>query len=112
MASRPVRLKLLPRSTIKAKSVTALPVRILGGDGILASKTNGIWTVSIDAANIPSIVGLVIGVDVQAFDADLSALAANSTNGIWARTGAGTGAARTLMGPAVGVTVANGDGVA
>jgi len=44
-------------------------------------------------------------------DADLKALADNTTNGLWARTGAGTGAARTITGPAAGVTVANGDGV-
>ncbi len=43
-------------------------------------------------------------------DADLDALASNSTNGFWARTGAGTGAARTLTGTANEIAVANGDG--
>lgn len=37
-----------------------------------------------------------IGSILQAYDADLAAYAANSTNGLWARTGAGTGAARTI----------------
>jgi len=45
-------------------------------------------------------------------DADLDALASNSTNGIWARTGAGTGAARTLQAPAAGFTITNPAGTA
>lgn len=45
-------------------------------------------------------------------DADLDALASNSTNGFWARTGAGTGAARTITGTANEITSTNGDGVA
>jgi len=53
-----------------------------------------------------------IGTNVQAFDADLSALAANSTSGLWARTGAGTGAARTITGTANEITVTNGGGIA
>lgn len=56
-------------------------------------------------------VNLEAGVDYQAYDADLAALAANSTNGLWARTGAGTGAARTITGTANQITVTNGDGV-
>lgn len=43
-------------------------------------------------------------------DADLDALASNLTNGFWARTGSGTGAARTLTGTSNEITVANGDG--
>src|SRR5262249_56384961 len=48
----------------------------------------------------------------QPIDSDLTALANNSTNGLWARTGAGTGAARTITGTANQITVTNGDGVA
>jgi hypothetical protein len=51
-----------------------------------------------------------IGTSVQAHDADLDALAANSTNGLWAHTGPGTGAARTITGTANEVSVTNGDG--
>ena len=57
-------------------------------------------------------LGVVIGTDVQAFDSDLAALAANSTDGLWAHTGAGTGAARTLTAPAAGITVTNPAGIA
>lgn len=112
MASRPVRLKLLPRTTVKAKSMTRLPARINGGDGILSVRAGGIWTISVDPDTLPTVVGLVIGVDVQAQDADLQALADNATNGLWAHTGAGTGAARTLTGTENEITVTNGDGVA
>ncbi len=52
-----------------------------------------------------------IGVDVQAYDADLSALAGLSTNGMIARTGSGTASVRTITAGA-GISVANGDGVA
>jgi hypothetical protein len=54
---------------------------------------------------------LEIGTDVQAQDADLQALADNSSNGLWARTGAGTGAARTITGTGTRLTVSNGNGV-
>lgn len=46
-----------------------------------------------------------------AADTDVTALADNETNGIWVRTGAGTGAARTIIGTANELTVTNGDGV-
>ncbi len=48
----------------------------------------------------------------QPLDSDLSALAANSTNGLWARTGAGTGAARTLTSAdSTHIVITNPDGV-
>jgi hypothetical protein len=65
-----------------------------------------------DAAALRTLGGLVIGTNVQAFDADLSALAGNSTDGLWAHTGAGTGAARTLTAPAAGLTITNPAGIA
>jgi len=64
-----------------------------------------------DAAAGRTTLGVVIGTDVQAYDADLAALAGVSTNGLLARTGAGTAAARTVTG-STGLTVTNGDGVA
>jgi hypothetical protein len=63
-----------------------------------------------DAATARSTLGVVIGTDVQAFDADLSAVAALSTNGMISRTGAGTAAVRTLT-AGTGITITNGDGV-
>lgn len=64
-----------------------------------------------DASALRTLAGAIIGTDVQAFDSDLSALAGNSTNGLWVRTAAGTGAARTIAGTANEVCVTNGDGV-
>jgi len=52
-----------------------------------------------------------IGVDVQAFDADLTALAGLAANGMISRTGAGTAAVRTITAGA-GISITNGDGVA
>jgi hypothetical protein len=65
-----------------------------------------------DASALRTLAGSVIGTDVQAFDADLAALAGNSTDGLWAHTGAGTGAARTLTAPAAGLTISNPAGIA
>lgn len=56
-------------------------------------------------------LGLAIGTDVQAYDADLAAIAALSTNGMIARTGAGTAAVRTLTAGS-NISITNGDGVA
>lgn len=50
--------------------------------------------------------------DAQGSDADLTALAGLSANGLIARTGSGTAAARTITGTANQVIVTNGDGVA
>ena len=63
-----------------------------------------------DAAAARSTLGVVIGTDVQGFDADLSAVAALSTAGMISRTGAGTAAVRTLT-AGTGITITNGDGV-
>lgn len=52
-----------------------------------------------------------VGVDVQAWDADLDAVAGLAVNGMIARTGAGTAAARTIT-AGQGISVADGDGVA
>lgn len=56
-------------------------------------------------------LGVAIGTAVQAWDADLDCLAALSSAGLAARTGAGTCATRIIVAPAAGITVTNGDGV-
>lgn len=65
-----------------------------------------------DAAAARSVLGSVIGMNVQAYDADLDALAGISTAGILARTGAGTAAARTLTGTSNQISISNGTGAA
>jgi hypothetical protein len=56
------------------------------------------------------VLGLTIGADVQAYDSDLTAIAAISTAGFISRTGAGTAAARSLAAGS-GISITNGDGV-
>lgn len=91
-------------------------VKTSGGNGTLGIQAVPIpiadgGTNATTATNARTQLGLAIGTDVQAFDSDLSALAANTTNGLWARTGTGTGSARTIAGTANEVTLTNGDGV-
>jgi len=66
---------------------------------------------SSDVFSARTNLGLVLGTDVQPFDADLSAIAGITTNGIYARTGNGTASARTISGVSGEITVTNGDGV-
>ncbi len=66
--------------------------------------------VSATASAAQQAMDVEVGVDVQAYDADLAAVAGLSSNGLIARTGAGTAAVRTVTAGA-GISVANGDGV-
>jgi hypothetical protein len=57
-----------------------------------------------------STLGLVIGSNVQPFDSDLSALAGQTSTGIYVRTGTGTGTVRQITASG-GLTITNGNGV-
>lgn len=65
-----------------------------------------------DDATARDELGLEIGADVQAYDTMLAALVALASNGLIARTGAGTVAARTVTGTTGRVSVTNGSGAA
>lgn len=105
-----------PTITIDSGYIGQTTITTLGTvtDGTWASTEiavarGGTGATDANAARIN--LGLAIGSNVQAFDSDLSALAANVTNGMWTRTGTGTGAARTITGTGNLITVTNGDGV-
>lgn len=90
-----------------AKTMTPLRVKesIASEVGVsIASKAQG------DLAN-SALQASAIGVSVQAYDADLAALSSLSSTGLVARTGAGTVAARTLLGTTSQIAISNGDGV-
>jgi hypothetical protein len=63
-----------------------------------------------NASDARTNLGLAIGTNVQAFDVDLSALAALASNGMISRTGNGSVAARSIT-AGTGISVSNGDGV-
>lgn len=88
-------------------AATAAAARTTLGAGAVGANV----FIAATAAAAQQAMDTEIGVDVQAFDADLSALAALAANGMIARTGAGTASVRTIT-AGTGISVANGDGVA
>lgn len=83
------------------------PSLSLGSDLSVADGGTGASSASAARTNL----GLAVGADVQAFDPDLSALAALSSAGLIVRTGAGTVATRAITGTANQISVADGDGL-
>ena len=94
---------------VLASSVAAFGQASQGSSPLSIAKGG---TNATTAAAARTNLGLAIGSATQAWDADLDCLAALGTNGIVARTGAGTCAVRTVTAPAAGITITNGDGVA
>jgi hypothetical protein len=73
---------------------------------------HAMWLRSGGAGDVTALLAGDLGVTVQAWDADLDALAALAGTGLVVRTAAAAYVERTLTGPAAGISVSNGDGVA
>lgn len=67
--------------------------------------------IAASAAAARTAIGTVIGTDVEAHDATLTALAAYNTNGLLTQTAADTFTGRTVTGTSARISVSNGSGV-
>lgn len=101
----------LTTATVRALTVQDFDGTILVTGGLDVPVADG-GTGASNAATARANLGLAIGSNIQAWDTGLDALAAFNTNGLLAQTAEDTFAGRTLTGPAAGLTVTDGDGVA
>lgn len=77
-------------------------------------RVNSTWTAVLNintSTNAVTFPGHAIGTNVQAWDADLDALAALASSGFSVRTAVNTWAQRVLVPPAAGIGITNADGV-
>jgi|GEM_PF-1040088 len=100
------------RTALGATTIGANLFTLANPGAITFPRYNADNTVSSrSAAQLKTDLSLTIGTDVQAWDADLDAVAAFSSTGLAARTGSGAWAQRNIAGTANEITLTNGDGV-
>lgn len=113
------KLKLLPRTAMKAKAATRLVGQVIAGDGIAVEKTGGVFTFSVDPDYFPSFghalpfqAGSVLFADdVRSVSALAPATSGNAllsgTSPAWGKVGLTTHVAGTLPGANGGTGWAN-----
>jgi hypothetical protein len=101
---------------IAGVTLTADSIPYFTGDTTAASTTLTAFARTLlddaNASTARATLGVVIGTDVQPFDADLSGFSGLSTNGLITRTGNGLIVTRAITGVVGDIDVVNGDGVA
>lgn len=101
----------------KVAEWTTLTLSLIADAGTAAGMDAGDFAAAVHTHTVADLTdaGDIVTHDASEFqpiDAELTALAGISANGLLARTGAGTAAARTLTAGSTQVQVANGDGAA
>ena len=104
------------QATITGAATTIVSSNLTADRAVISNGSGKVAVSAITSTEVNYLSGVTSAIQTQltakqASDAELDAIAALATNGLIAKTGAGTAATRTITGSS-SVSVANGDGVA